>query len=124
MNRLSWNLILAALLVVCALSLVTSQYGARRLFVDLERAQAEERRIRTEWDQLQLDQTTWSKHSLIEEAARTQLGMKPVTPDKTLYLDLPRAGPALGVDPGVSDKSQTGDGQFSYASGVAVGGNP
>lgn len=91
MTRLSWNIVLAVLLVLCALSLVTSQYTARRLFVDLEHAQTEERRIRTEWDQLQLDQTTWSKHSLIEEAARRELGMKPATPDRTLYLDLPRA---------------------------------
>jgi len=35
------NLLLLAVLVACALSLVTSRHQARRLFVELERAQGE-----------------------------------------------------------------------------------
>jgi len=34
------NLLLLAVLVVCALSLVTSRHQARKLFVELEREQA------------------------------------------------------------------------------------
>ncbi len=48
------NVVLLALLVVCALSLVTSRHQARKLFVDLEREQAQARtyddRVRTAAD--------------------------------------------------------------------------
>ena len=40
------NLLLLAVLVVCALSLVTSRHQARRLFVELEREQARARALR------------------------------------------------------------------------------
>lgn len=87
MSRL--NTLLIAILVACALSLVTAQYNERRLFVDLERAQADTRKLEIEWNQLQIDQTTYSKHSLIDSIARRDLQMQPVTPARTHYLSLP-----------------------------------
>ena len=56
------NLLLTTLLVLCALSLVNAQYQARRLFIELERAQALARQLDIEWAQLQLDQSTLGKH--------------------------------------------------------------
>ena len=53
------NLLLLAVLVACALSLVTSRHQARRLYVALERAQAEARAYDIEYGQLQLEQSTW-----------------------------------------------------------------
>ncbi len=70
------NLLLLAALVVCALSLVTSRYQARKLFVDLERAQSEARGHETEYGQLQLEQSTWALPARIEKIARTELRMQ------------------------------------------------
>ena len=74
MSRL--NIALLAVLVACALAMVTSSHQARKLFNELERARAEQKRIEVEWGQLQLEQSTWAKHALIEGIATRQLGMR------------------------------------------------
>jgi len=70
------NLLLLALLVACGLSLVTSRHQARKLFVDLERAQADARNAEIEFGQLQLEQSTWALPSRVEKIARASLGME------------------------------------------------
>lgn len=80
------NFLLTVLLVGCALSLVNAQYQARRLFIELERAQAMARHLDVEWAQLQLDQSTLGKHARIEESARRNLKMVPLTANRTQYL--------------------------------------
>lgn len=70
------NLLLLAVLVVCALSLVTSRHQARKLFVELEREQAATRAYETEYGQLQLEQSTWGMPARIEKIAREQLKMQ------------------------------------------------
>ncbi|GAB3539958.1 hypothetical protein GCM10027343_08250 [Noviherbaspirillum agri] len=80
------NLVLTVALVLCALSVVNSQYQARRLFIELERAQAAARQLEIDWAQLQLDQSTLAKHARIEANARKDLNMVPVTPARTQYL--------------------------------------
>jgi cell division protein FtsL len=82
------NLVLTAALVLCALSLVNAQYQARRLFIELERAQATAKQLEVEWAQLQLDQSTLAKHARIEANARRDLGMVAVTPSRTQYLTM------------------------------------
>ena len=74
------NLILLALLMACALGLVTSQHKARKLFSDLERAQARERELNVEFGQLQLEQSTWSLHSRVERIAAQALNMRAPDP--------------------------------------------
>jgi len=80
------NLLLAAVLMFSALSLVNSQYQARRLFIELERAQSLSKQYELQWAQLKLDQSTYGKHARIEENAGKEMGMVPVTPDRTQYL--------------------------------------
>ena len=80
------NAVLAALLVICALSLVKAQYQARHLFIELERTQSQARQLDIEWAQLQLAQSTLGKHARIEEIARRDLEMTPLTPARTQYL--------------------------------------
>jgi cell division protein FtsL len=70
------NIALLAALLVCALATVTSTHQARKLFIELDRAQAEQKRIEVEWGQLQLEQSTWAKHALIEGIAARQLSMR------------------------------------------------
>ncbi len=69
------NLMLIAIAVVCALAAVTSQHEARKLFVALEQEQAAARQLDVEWDQLQLEQSTWAQHSRVEKIATQRLQM-------------------------------------------------
>jgi len=70
------NLLLLLVLVVCALGLVTSQHKARKLFSELERAQARERDLDVEYGKLQLEASTWGLHARIERVATGTLGMR------------------------------------------------
>ena len=83
-----FGMLLTVLVVASALSLVNAQYEARRLFIELERAQSAARQLDIEWSQLQLDQSTLGKHARIEASARSDLGMVPVTPARTQYLNV------------------------------------
>ena len=75
-----------ALLVLCSLMLVNSQYQARRLFIELERAQLRQRELETEWAQLQLDQSRLAKHERIDGIAKT-LGMSAPGASRTQYMN-------------------------------------
>ena len=70
------NLLLLVVLVACALSLVTSRYQARKLFVELEREQALARSYEIEYGQLQLEQSTWGTPARVERLAREQLRLQ------------------------------------------------
>ena len=87
MTRL--NLLLLAILVLCALSLVTSRHQARRLFVELEREQGRSRALETEYGQLQLEQSTWGMPARVEKIAREQLKMQLPTAARTDVVVLP-----------------------------------
>ena len=71
-----FNLLLLAVLVACALSLVTSRHQARKLFVELQREQAVAHDYETEFGQLQLEQSTWGMPVRVEKIAREQLRMQ------------------------------------------------
>ena len=74
------NLLLLAVLVACALGLVTSQHKARKLFSDLEREQGRARELDVEFGQLQLEASTWGLHSRVEKIATGALGMRAADP--------------------------------------------
>ncbi len=99
LNRL--NILLALLLVVCALALVTAQHRARKLFVEHERARAASRQLETRWNELQVQQTQFAKTSLIDAKARQDMGMQAVPPERLVHLEqreapatMPAATPA------------------------------
>lgn len=81
------NILLTFIFIACALSIVSSQHKARRLFVDLEKAQELASRLAVEWDQLQLEQLTWATHARVEKIAVNQLNMQ--TPDASRVQTLP-----------------------------------
>jgi cell division protein FtsL len=76
MVRLNVLLLLAA--VICALSVVTSQHKARKLFQALEGEQDRARQLEVEFGQLQLELSTWATSPRIEKIARERLHMRPV----------------------------------------------
>jgi cell division protein FtsL len=77
---------LLVLLLVCALSLVAAQQRARKLFISLDRAQIEERKLNQDWLRLEYEQRNLSKSARIRDVARNQLHMAPISPERTLYL--------------------------------------
>jgi len=80
------NVVLASGLIACGLTLVNARYEARHLFIELERLQQQSRQLDIDWSQLQLDQSTLGKNERIEQIARTELNMAPLTPARTQYL--------------------------------------
>lgn len=84
MNRATLTLLV--LLLVCALSLVAAQQRARKLFISLDRAQIEERKLNQDWLRLEYEQRNLSKSARIRDVARNQLHMSPISPERTLYL--------------------------------------
>ena len=84
-----FNVLLAALLTIAALLLVTSQYRARKLSTELERAQGQMRELDVRYSQLQLEISKLTKASLIDSRVRKELKMISLSPERTLYLKEP-----------------------------------
>ena len=84
MNRATLTLLI--FLLVCALSLVAAQQRARKLFISLDRAQIEERKLNQDWLRLEYEQRNLSKSARIRDVARNQLHMAPISPERTLYI--------------------------------------
>jgi cell division protein FtsL len=82
------NAILLALVIVCALGVITSQHRARKLFNDVEGAQAATKRLAEEWTQLQLEQSTWATNKRVSAVAAKQLGMSLPDPATTVIVTL------------------------------------
>ncbi|MBP6654503.1 MAG: cell division protein FtsL [Propionivibrio sp.] len=80
------NLFLLVLAVVCALSVVTSQHKARRLFQALESEQERADQLDIEFDQLQIELSTWATSPRIEKIAREKLKMRTPEPAKVIVV--------------------------------------
>ena len=85
------NLALLAILVGCALALVTSQHKARKLYVELQQEQELAKQLDVEWGQLQLEQGTWAMHGRVEKLAAEKLNMR-VPPSARIQV-VPAAAP-------------------------------
>jgi cell division protein FtsL len=84
-----FDAILVALAVASALGMVAAQHQARKLYVQLEREQAQANSLEIEWGQLQLEQSTWAAHSRIEKLARERLDMHPPLPAQVIVMEDP-----------------------------------
>lgn len=94
MGRL--NALLLAILVACAIGVITSQHRERKLFAELDQQQAAAKKLDEEWTQLQLEQGTWATHRRIEAVASHALGMRYAAPDTTVVID-PAGVPVAGT---------------------------
>jgi cell division protein FtsL len=70
------NMTLLLLAVCCALGTVTAQHKARKLFQAVEHEQERARQLDIEFDQLQIELSTWATHPRIEKIARERLKMQ------------------------------------------------
>jgi cell division protein FtsL len=62
--------------VLCALSVVTSQHKARKLFIELQKEKEQAQQMEVEWGQLKLEQSTWATPARVEEIAVRKLQMQ------------------------------------------------
>lgn len=90
MGRVS--LFLSIVLMLSAISLVTSRYHSRQLFVALERGNTLSNTLDTDWRRLQLERAELARNARIDRAAQQDLKMIPVVPERTLYLHQPAVG--------------------------------
>lgn len=68
--------LLLAVVVICALSVVTSQHKARKLYLELQKQKEHAQQMEVEWGQLQLEQSTWAALTRVEKIAVQQLQMQ------------------------------------------------
>lgn len=98
MTRLS--VMLLAAVMVSALYVVRVQYDSRRLFTDLDRANAEAHRLETERARLEVEKRAEATSLRVEKLARDKLAMRSITPAITEYVTSSLALPAASAPQG------------------------
>jgi len=77
MSGTTWTVALLAVgAFASALGVVYSQHRARALFIEMQRLEATQAELDTEWGRLELEQSTWATHGRIERLAREKLDMR------------------------------------------------
>ena len=84
MTRL--NLVLLVGVLASALYLVRTQYESRRLFVELEKANAQSRKLDAENERLQVEKRAQATPLRVEKLAKDNLQMRTATPAITQYV--------------------------------------
>lgn len=85
-------MLLAAALLVSAVSVVYVKHSSRTLFVELRTLERERDRLNVEWTQLALERSYWATHDRIENLATDKLGFR--APDAgTMEVATGMAGP-------------------------------
>ena len=82
------NLLLLVAVVASALYLVQVQYESRRLTAEIEKAEADARKLAIDNDRLQVDKRAQATPARVEKLAREQLQMRTATPAITQYVTL------------------------------------
>ena len=92
------NLVLLIFVLASALYLVHTQYESRRLFVELEKAAAQSRKLDMENERLQVEKRAQAKPLRVEKLAKENLQMRMATPAVTQYVTS-KDGAAAGAPP-------------------------
>ncbi len=87
MTRL--NIVLLLAVIASAMYLVRTQYESRRVFVELEKATNEARKLETERERLDVEKRAQATPLRIEKIAKEQLQMRNTSPAITQYAKLP-----------------------------------
>ena len=93
MTRL--NIVLLMAVMASALYLVQTQYESRRLYVELEKATTQNRKLEAENERLQVEKRAQATPLRVEKLAKDKLEMRSVTPAITQYVT--QNGTAPGV---------------------------
>jgi len=85
------NLLLLLALLASCVFLVRVSYDARQLFTEIDKVQAEERQLESDFERLKAEKQSQATPSRVEAVARSQLGMRTATPAITNYVTFSRA---------------------------------
>jgi len=80
------NLVLLFAVLLSAMHLVQVQYDSRRLYAEIEKAQAQARKLEVEHERLQVDKRAQATPLRVEKLAKEQLKMRPAGPAITQYI--------------------------------------
>ena len=86
MKILVFVILLIAINLVSGLTIVYSEHQRRQLFAQLQSLKTQQNDLELEWQLLQLEQSTLTAQSVIDEKARTQLGMFMPHPNEVVYI--------------------------------------
>jgi cell division protein FtsL len=86
------NLVLLLALLASSLALVHVSYDTRQLFSELDRLQAEQRRLDQEHERLLAERQAQATPLRVERLARDRLSMRTAPPSVTQYVALPTDG--------------------------------
>ena len=84
MSRL--NLLLLLAVMASALYVVHTQYESRRIYVELEKAVAQARKVESDNERLQVEKRAQATSLRVEKLARDRLQMRTATPAITQYV--------------------------------------
>ncbi|MBC7609630.1 MAG: cell division protein FtsL [Polaromonas sp.] len=122
MTRLSLMLLIAVL--ASALYLVHTQYESRRLFVELEKAAAQSRKLEAENESLQVEKRAQATPLRVEKLAKENLQMITATPAITQYVTqkdgLVEAATVRSAGPPQASTAPTGGSEVRKATGVGA----
>lgn len=90
------NIALLIAVIASALSVVTSQHQARKLFIALQQEHEHAHQMDVEWGQLQLEQSTWAAPARIEAIASQRLQMQLPKKEQVRFI---RVAPVAGGQP-------------------------
>lgn len=80
------NILLAVVLLASCVWLIRSSHESRRLFVELDKAEAESRELQIDFERLQVDKRAQATPLRVEKLAREKLRMFGNTPAVTHYV--------------------------------------
>jgi cell division protein FtsL len=105
MTRL--NLLVLGVLVLCAMSVVTSNHQWRKAFIGIQSEKDLEAKLDQEWRELQIESQTLGTHKRIEQKATRELGMQIPDAKKAVIVVLDAqqsAGAVPAASSGAGDK--------------------
>lgn len=91
------NLLLLVAVLASGMVLIKSAYDSRRLFTELDRAQAESRRLDADHQRLLAERQAQATNLRVEQVARERLRMRVINPAVTQSVDLVRPQAASGA---------------------------
>ncbi|MEN9886736.1 MAG: cell division protein FtsL [Pseudomonadota bacterium] len=90
------NIVLLLAVILSALYLVRTQYESRRVFVEMERAQNEAKKLASEKEKLEVEKRAQATSLRVEKIARDKLQMQTANAGITQYVTL-KAGTATST---------------------------
>lgn len=77
---------LALAVIMSAIACVYARHESRKQFSLLQQLIVQRDALEVDWGRLQIEQSTWSTHSRVEQLARRKMGMHNPRPDEILVV--------------------------------------